>query len=368
MPKPSECGYPDTTNTGVPAGTRLTVVNGTVQLDTPGQVYSNKEVRGDIIVSAANVTIEKVKVVGGEGDYYPIRSFGSAPRGLVVRDTEIDMEGFMNGKGIAFDNYTATRVFFHDGSDCAHFGVNVTIQDSLCVSGPDSDDDGWPDSTGFCDGPEHIDGFQSGGGDNIKLLHNTVRNPCDETSAILISANQSPASNVRVENNLMAGGGYTLYCRGPTAPVSNETVTGNRISREFFRRGGRWGPSTGCHNAAVHFGNVWDGAPLSDDGTKKSATSGSAAKRFTRRALAREFGRRYTRRSKSTSLKCKGRSASVVACKVSWIAPSGQTLRRYSGKVVLKQVSANDRRYSLRIRSWNSSCRCSRLIKRTGSF
>ena len=33
MPKPSACGFPDATNTGVPPGTPLTVVNGTVTLE-----------------------------------------------------------------------------------------------------------------------------------------------------------------------------------------------------------------------------------------------------------------------------------------------------------------------------------------------
>ena len=39
-------------------------------------------------------------------------------------------------KGIAFNGYTARKVLFHNGADCAHFGVNVVIENSLCVAGP----------------------------------------------------------------------------------------------------------------------------------------------------------------------------------------------------------------------------------------
>src|SRR2546427_3410110 len=55
--------YPDATNTGVPAGTALTVVNGDVTISTAGMIYENKDVRGCITVNAANVIIRKSKVL-----------------------------------------------------------------------------------------------------------------------------------------------------------------------------------------------------------------------------------------------------------------------------------------------------------------
>ena len=351
MPEPSACGYPDATNTGVPRGASLTRVNGTKYLDRPGMVFSGREVHGDIIVRADNVTIENTRVIS-ESDY-PIRNFfgESIPTGTVIRDVEIDMQGQTEGKGIAFDNYTATRVWFHNGLDCAHTGRNVTITDSFC------DLPLLPE-----DSPAHADGFQSDGGGNLTFRHNTIRNPNPQTAAILMSTNTDGIRDVVIDDNLMSGGGYTVYCgTGEGGVVPNETYTNNRISREFFRRGGRFGPTTECEKVDVRFGNVWDGAPLQDDGSKQL---GRAAKRLTRRALAREFGRRYTRRSEGLAPTCKGRSSSVVACRVSWTGPRTATLRRYTGKVVVKRVSAGRWRYSLRIRVWSSSCGCSRLIKR----
>ena len=101
-------------------------------------------------------------------------------------------------KGIAFNGYTAKNVFFHNGADCAHFGENVVIEDSLCVDGPDANGDGWPDGNAFCNvqNPDHFDGFQSDGGNNIVIRHNTLRNPCEQTSNVLLSSNTSHISNV----------------------------------------------------------------------------------------------------------------------------------------------------------------------------
>jgi hypothetical protein len=260
MPDPSACGFPDVESTGVLPGVPREAVNSDVSLATPGQVYENKTVTGTISVTAANVTIRNVKLIMDPGSDYGIQafSFSSGVSNLVVEDSEIDLNGNFNSKGIAFDHYTLRRVFMHNGSDCAHTEHDVVIEDSLCALGPDANSDGWPDNESWCDGPEHRDGFQSDGGDGLTFRHNTIRNNCDETSAILMSTNTSPIANVSITNNLLAGGGYTLYCNADGGDVPNETVTGNRFSKVFHRDSGFWGPITGCSKADVYSGNVWD--------------------------------------------------------------------------------------------------------------
>lgn len=249
MPRPSACGWPDESNTGA-RGT-LTVVNGSVTLSTPGQVYSGRDVRGCIRVTARNVTIRNVKVTCSASYAIAVNAgpasnpWNAADAGLLVEDVEIDMAGQLEGKGIAFDGYTARRVWFHGGSDCAHFGVNVVIEDSFCnipAGGP-------------ADGP-HYDSLQSDGGRNIVIRHNTLRVPYGQTSAILMSTNTSPIRDVVIRDNLMAGGGYTVYCgTGAGGPVLGTFVfTGNRIARTYFARGGYWGPETMCPAS----GWTWD--------------------------------------------------------------------------------------------------------------
>jgi hypothetical protein len=242
MPQPSACGFPDATNTGVPPGTPLTRRDGSVVLNTPGMTFSGVELHGNIEVRAPNVTIEKVRVICG--CWYPIRADGSDDaRNTLIRDVEIDFQGFESGKGIAFRDYTAQRVWFHNGMDCAHFGSNVTITDSFC------------DLAKIPPASEaHPDGFQHAGARNVVIRHNTIRNPNSQTAAILLPTDET-FNNIVVDNNLMSGGGWTLYCGRSGA--ENETISNNRFSREFWPKGGYWGPMSSCEQAQ-RSGNVWD--------------------------------------------------------------------------------------------------------------
>src|SRR5262249_35467039 len=92
-PKPSACGYPDATNTGVPAGTALTVVNGDLTVSTAGAVVDAKDIRGCVLIKAPNVTIRRSKITC-TGDY-GIGSFIEqySGGGLVIEDSEISCAG-----------------------------------------------------------------------------------------------------------------------------------------------------------------------------------------------------------------------------------------------------------------------------------
>jgi hypothetical protein len=246
MARPGRCGFPDRTSTGVRPGHRLKQVDGAVELSKPGEVFQDRLVRGSITVTAPDVVIRDVRLVM-TNSAYGIRSFGwqHNTSGLRIENVEIDLNGFDMASGIAFDNYAARRVWFHGGLDCAHAGRNVSIVDS------------------FCDLPRlrpgssaHADGFQSDGGGRYVFRHNTIRNPNGQTSAILLSTNSGPISDVVIDHNLLSGGGYTVYC-GTTdgGTASNVTYTDNIISREFFPKGGFWGPATDCGNVHQVRGN-----------------------------------------------------------------------------------------------------------------
>lgn len=274
MPAPTTCGYPDVSTTGVTPGTQLTAVNGVVTLSTAGQIYENKLVTGAIVVTAKNVTIRNVRLINTDSRYaISVKSGGDWDRSdanLVLDHVEINLNGHTDIKGIAFNGYTARHMFFHNGSDCAHFSQTVTIEDSLCEVGPDLNNDGWPDggsSSAFCHGTDHFDGFQTDGANGAVLRHNTIRNPCSQTSDILLSSNTSPVSNVTMDNNLLAGGGFSLYCAGDTdgSRVTNIVATNNRFAKTYYAQGGYWGPTGFCELADTFSGNVWDdtGSPVS---------------------------------------------------------------------------------------------------------
>ena len=117
----------------------------------------------------------------------------------------------------------------------------------------------WPDGTAFCTGPDHFDGFQSDGGHNITIRHNTIRNPVrpDERHPDVHQHVGDPRCHGS-RTTCWRGGGYSLYCNaGPDVP--NETVTGNRFSKRWFRDSAATGARrTGCEDADVFSGNVWD--------------------------------------------------------------------------------------------------------------
>jgi hypothetical protein len=72
----------------------------------------------------------------------------------------------------------------------------------------------------------------------------------------------STRGDIIVTDNLMAGGGYTLYC--PNTSNGNAVITGNRFAKTWFPRSGDFGPWVYCDQADTNFGNVWDdtGSPL----------------------------------------------------------------------------------------------------------
>ena len=92
---------------------------------------------------------------------------------------------------------------------------------------------------------------------SVTLNHNTLLTAHSQTAAIYMS---NPLGTVKVTNNLLAGGGYTLYggAKSDGTGVSSETVTGNRFSRLYFPKGGYYGPVAYMPNSYTWSGNVWD--------------------------------------------------------------------------------------------------------------
>jgi hypothetical protein len=237
--KPSSCGYPDATNTGVPAGTALTVHNGDLEITTAGQVVSNVDVRGCITVKAPNVTIRRSKVTCT--DNYGIGSFSEvySGGGLLVEDVEVDCAN-SGATAIGYYGLTARRVNLHGCENGFDIDNTTTVVDSYLH-------DMRPTDTG------HTDGIQLAGGSNIVIRHNTIFNP-GGTSAIISNPNKN--SNVTIEANLLGGGAYTLYC--PRDSSTNFRVINNRFSTLFSAKGGTYGPWDECQKVAENRGNVWD--------------------------------------------------------------------------------------------------------------
>ena len=233
---PSNCGYPDATNTGVPAGVTLTN-SGSVTVNTNGAVVQNLNIAngGQIVVNANNVTIRNVRLSGCT--YYPI-DYASGRTGLVIEDTEIASNCPQTTACMSFANYTARRVKCSGGADGFKANSNVTIEDSYIY--------GLAVSEG-----SHNDGIQSTGGSNVTVRHNTI----DTNTAGVAIQLGSADSNWLVTENLIRATGWAINGGGN---LTNSTFTNNR----FYRMPGWYGPAS-----LGGSGNTWSGNYYDDDGS-----------------------------------------------------------------------------------------------------
>lgn len=262
MPRPSACGYPDATNTGVPAGTALTARGGLTI--TAAGTYADLDVRGCVFIGASNVTLTRSRVQGCAGDY-AVR-IGNGRTGVVVSDVEVVMQGDQKGISLPWSTgaFTVTRAYVHGIGDCFGNTDWTEIRDSFCILGPAGGDTpraptygrepSWCGATGA-----HWDGAELGATRHTVFHHNTVRNPCGQTAAVGMSSWNGPMNDVKVTDNLLAGGAYTVYVE-PAA--TNIAVTGNRFSRWYWPwSGSAQTSSQACivHARAGMLGaSVWD--------------------------------------------------------------------------------------------------------------
>jgi hypothetical protein len=258
--------WPDATNTGVPPGTTLTVVNGDVNITTPNTVIDAEDIRGCVSVNASGVVIKRSKIscpafLTVSNNSKSIYHDGYTGPGLLVEDSEVtclDGNGVpTNGTAIGDNNFTVRRLNIHGCENGFDVDLNADIEDSYIHDL-------------FQSAQAHTDGLQSADGSNLTINHNTIYGDspgcpntdgsgCAGTSAININ-NCDPAqrtcptsSNTTVSNNLIAGGAYTLYC--PIKPTVNFKVLNNHFSTIFSSKVGAYGYSSDCADE-IQSGNV----------------------------------------------------------------------------------------------------------------
>lgn len=238
-PRPSRCGLPDGTNTGVPPGTRLTVLNGDQKITRAGTVIDGKDIRGCVEIEAPRVTIRRSKI--SCTGFYVVANFAErySGGGALLQDVEISCQR-SNGTGVGDYGLTAVRVNIHDCENGFDIDNTITVRDSYIHDPYNTADN-------------HADGIQLNPGRKIVITHNTIFAP-RATSAII--GHRIGNSEVLVSGNLLSGGAYTLYC--PNVPTTEFRVVNNRFSTIDSPKGGAYGPWTFCENAAVVTGNVWD--------------------------------------------------------------------------------------------------------------
>lgn len=241
--------YPDETCTGVPAGTALTIHNGFMEIKTPNTIIEGKDIRGCVHVRAPGVIIRKSKITCSDG--WVIANLNDySGTGLLVEDTEISCNN-AKGTGIGDYNFTARRVNVHSCENGFDMDTDITLEDSyihdLISYDPATD--------------PHIDGIQSPIGSRLTIRHNTIyaTNSAGSIGNASININNSSGgpttTDTIISENLLAGGGYTLYCPKPN--TVNFQITNNRFSTKFHPKVGLYGPATDCTSNETKSGNVY---------------------------------------------------------------------------------------------------------------
>jgi Ca2+-binding RTX toxin-like protein len=215
-------GFPNSSNTGVPAGTKLTPYTGTLHVTTNGAVIEGLDIKGQIVVDADNVTIRNCRITTTE-------MYGICGSPMKIQNCEIDGKGVADGSyGImASGTFTGNNIHgFENGIGVA--GSNTTVKGNyihdLLASGADP----------------HYDGIAVQGGEggqgNIVIENNTIISR--DTSDIFIKNDFGPISNVTVKHNYLAGDpGYNVYVDGR---ASGGPITGVTISDNYLQKG-HWG-------------------------------------------------------------------------------------------------------------------------------
>jgi hypothetical protein len=237
--------WPGPGNTGVPAGTALTVVTGNQTYSVANTVVSGKDIRGCVNVTAPGVTIKNSRVTCTSS--YAVDYYVSSGARLTLQDVTITC-GNQPGTGVGEVRVTVIRADISGCENGLDADSDITVQDSYIH-------DLYQSSVA------HTDGIQSAIGSNLILDHN-VWFANDGTSAMIINNNPSGphSSNTTISRNLVAGGAFTVYC--PRVSTTNYKVVNNVFSRKFYPKVGLYGPSSDCADEQVSGNTLDNGAAL----------------------------------------------------------------------------------------------------------
>jgi len=265
--QPSRCGYPDATNTGIPAGTQLQRVpqdltsgpgwvwdsRGWLQASS-GAVVKNLIVSGSINVAGSNVMVTNTRVlVGGESWGIGLQHATNT----VISNNEIGIAGgssrLMAGVKDIYGDSNSTQVL---RNNIVNTATGVQVFGGVIA-------DNYIHDMGYVSS-DHTNGTTSNGSTTmLTIRHNTIFNQIDQTDAISLFQDFGVEGNRLITDNLVAGGDYAIYGgAGSMGKSFNIQITNNRISKMYFSQGGSYGAiaafdSSGSGNVAS--GNYWDG-------------------------------------------------------------------------------------------------------------
>jgi hypothetical protein len=244
---------PGVGGTGVPAGTQLTRHEGNLTVTTDGAVIDGLDITGVVKVNADDVTIRRSIIRGGAagpGNSAMVVAWGPQ-RGLTIEDTTLvpDHPSYWLD-GVVGHDFTLRRVDISGVIDSVKVinGGNVLLADSWLHGNSHFDPD--PIASG---GASHDDSVQIQGGSNITLQGNTIEGAFN--AGVMITQDQSRASDIRIVGNRLAGGGCTVnVSEKGKGPITGLVVQDNTFGSSRIADCGIIAPPSSPVSPS---GNVW---------------------------------------------------------------------------------------------------------------
>ena len=257
---PLQPGFPDASNTGVPAGVTLKP-SGSLVITKAGTVIDGLNITGQVEILAPNVTIQNSRITTTSWAAIYIQQ---GVKGTIVKDSEISNygDGANHSNGIAGEGTFLRNDIFH-------------VENGIGVLGPSLIQDNYIHDM-QASGAPHYDGIEINGGGDVTIRHNTVINDFTYVSAVMINNDFEPVWNVVVDNNYLAGGGYTVYSDGrfDGGAITGVSFTNNLIGKGTWGYAGFWNSSpawSGNIDLATHR-YVTSGGTLQEDAPTTSPT------------------------------------------------------------------------------------------------
>lgn len=252
-PAPSK---PSASNTGVPAGTALTVRNGDLTITTAGTVIDGMDIRGYVAIKAPNVTIKRSIIRGGAAatvNRALLAATQSGAGNFLIEDVTIKPDNpspYINGINVN-QSGTIRRADISGSVDgIMIYGSGVRVESSYL-----HDFAHYASDPNWNGGPSHDDAIQVQAGTGVQIIGNTLTGAYN--AAVMVTQDAGVTKDLWINENWIDYGGCSINYGSNGAYKTGMQANNNRF--------GRMQRNANCaiiHNATksdlVPTGNVWE--------------------------------------------------------------------------------------------------------------
>jgi len=222
-------GRPGPDNTGVPAGTKLTVHEGDLTITKAGTVIDGMDIRGFVTVSAKDVVIKNSVIRGRTTEYDKalVMMASSVPSSVTVVDSELAAsKASPHIRGVIGANFTLQRVDSHNVVDQVLItGDNVTVRDSWL-----HDNAYFESDPNYGNKPTHDDNVQISIGKNLRFINNVMTDT--HNAVMMITQDRGKVTDLVFQGNYADGGACSVNLAEKSyGPLSGLSFKDNTFGR-----------------------------------------------------------------------------------------------------------------------------------------